>query len=76
MRISDLPTGSVATIVGFAEDTPLDTISRLRALGFILGTELTVQRRLPLGGPMVICLGGSAFALEPAASSCIHVTHK
>lgn len=73
MWLSGLIAGSVATIVGFSDDTPPDFISRFRALGFLPGTDVHVERRLPFGGPLVVNIGGSSFALEREASACVRV---
>ncbi len=74
MRISELKAGDAATVVGFDARTPPSTVDRFRALGFVVGTALVVERRLPFGGPMVVRLGGSAFSLEPEAAAFIDVT--
>lgn len=73
MRLSDLNVGSTATIDGFFDDTPVESVSRFKALGFLHGAEVIVERHLPFGGPLVVNVGGCAFALERAASSCVRV---
>ncbi|MEV0006232.1 FeoA family protein [Micromonospora sp. NPDC050980] len=52
-RLSDLPPGSRATIVGLADGAPPSTAHRLADLGFTAGTLVQVVRRAPLRDPVV-----------------------
>ncbi|MDW3845712.1 ferrous iron transport protein A [Micromonospora sp. BRA006-A] len=52
-RLSDLPPGSRATIVGLADGTPPSTARRLVDLGFTAGTPVQAVRRAPLRDPVV-----------------------
>ncbi|MET7831349.1 FeoA family protein [Micromonospora sediminicola] len=52
-RLSDLPPGSRATIVGLADGAPPSTAHRLADLGFTAGTPVQVVRRAPLRDPVV-----------------------
>ncbi|GAA2702829.1 ferrous iron transport protein A [Micromonospora olivasterospora] len=52
-RLSDLPPGSGATIVGLADGAPPSTAHRLADLGFTAGTLVQVVRRAPLRDPVV-----------------------
>lgn len=74
MRLSDVMVGSTAIVEGFSDETPLDSAARFRALGFLQGAVVGVQRALPFGGPLVVSIGGGAFALERSASTFIQVT--
>lgn len=52
-RLSDLPPGGRATIVGLADGAPPSTAHRLADLGFTAGTPVQVVRRAPLRDPVV-----------------------
>ncbi|WP_225853572.1 FeoA family protein [Micromonospora sp. AMSO31t] len=52
-RLSGLPPGSRATIVGLADGAPPSTARRLTDLGFTAGTPVQVVRRAPLRDPVV-----------------------
>jgi ferrous iron transport protein A len=52
-RLSDLPPGGRAVIIGLADGTPPSTAHRLADLGFTAGTLVQVVRRAPLRDPMV-----------------------
>lgn len=74
LRLCDLTLGRAAKIVGFTADTPREAVDRFRALGFLEGADVTVKRLLPFGGPLVVAIGGSMFALERPASACVQVS--
>jgi Fe2+ transport system protein FeoA len=73
VRLSDLGLTASARVVGFDSHTPPETVARFRALGFFAGTRVTVERRLPFHGPIVVRLGDGSFALEAEAAHCITI---
>lgn len=56
-------------------DTALDPqiIARLNEMGLAPGRSVQCVRRGPLGGPMVMQLGGSVFAMEQNLASRIEI---
>ena len=73
MFIADLAPGVAATVSGFATHAASETVTRFRALGFVIGTAIEVERKLPFDGPIVVRLGGAAFAIEPEAARQVTV---
>ncbi len=48
-------------------------LSRLHEMGVEAGRELSCVRRGPMGGPIVMQIGGSIFAFEQGLASQINV---
>lgn len=61
-KLSDLPQGSSAIIAAMPVGRP--SLTRLRELGLVPGTMVTVVRRAPLGEPIEICVRGSRLAMR------------
>lgn len=74
MRISEILEGGTVTVTGFGGDADEESISRFRALGFVIGAVVFVERRLPFGGPIVVRVGGSSLALEIYAARFVRVS--
>lgn len=49
-------------------------VARLRRLGFMPGTEVAVQRKAPLGDPVVYRVAGASICLRKTQSRSIAVT--
>lgn len=49
-------------------------VARLNEMGLAQGRSVQCVRRGPLGGPMVMQLGGSVFAMEQDLASRIEIT--
>ena len=71
IKLSELATGSAATITGFSEDAP--GLLRLRELGVLPGTHITLVRRAPLGDPIEISVRGSLLSLREREAEHIDV---
>jgi ferrous iron transport protein A len=71
MRLSDLPKGTEAIIVGVESSRDGDLIAlRLRDLGFVADEPVRVVARNPLGGdPLVVQIGFTRFALRRAEAA-------
>lgn len=78
MRLTDLPTGTHATVTRVSNDTPHTdgvTVDRLGELGFIPGEPLQLLRRGPGGHePLAVVIGESLFALRWLEAHCIEVS--
>lgn len=60
--LAQLPPGATATIVRIA--TGRSSLTRLRELGLVPGTRVTLIRRAPLGEPIEIRIRGSHIAMR------------
>jgi Fe2+ transport system protein FeoA len=50
-----------------------DLTERLREMGFFEGAHLDVLGRLPFGGPWLVRLGSTAFALRDLEAGCAEI---
>lgn len=60
--LASLRTGQRGILTGIRVSEPLR--SRLRAFGFVEGTEVTVRYRSPYGGVTALALRGTVIALR------------
>lgn len=77
MRLTDLPTGTHATVARVSGNSAMAdtaTLQRLGELGFIPGEPLQLLRR-GLGGrePLAVVVGETMFALRFVEAECIEV---
>lgn len=72
IKLSELATGSSAVISTFSSDAP--GLLRLRELGVLPGTRITLVRRAPLGDPIEISVRGSLLSLRKQEAQLIEVT--
>jgi len=72
MKLSELATGSDAVISSFTTNAP--GLLRLRELGVLPGTRITLVRRAPLGDPIEISVRGSLLSLRQQEAELIDVT--
>lgn len=71
ISLNDLPEGYTATIQSFMSGSP--ALTRLRELGVLPGTRVTLVRRAPLGDPIEIRIRGGLLSLRSAEASSIEV---
>jgi len=64
LSLSELNAGERVRITGFSSES--DYIAQLRRLGLVPGTELTIQRKAPLGDPIEVRVRGYSLALRPS----------
>jgi ferrous iron transport protein A len=69
--LAQLAIGTPAIVEGFLGAKP--SLTRLRELGLVPGTEVEVIRRAPLGEPIEIRLRGSHIAMRNADAAFITV---
>lgn len=60
--LADLPIGTTATVASVAESGPLG--ARLRALGFVPGSEVRVRRMAPFRDPIEFIVRGTYISLR------------
>ncbi|MEA5037116.1 hypothetical protein SDC9_32671 [bioreactor metagenome] len=73
VRLSDIPTGRSASVLGFIDGTNFGFQSRLLELGLTRGCLVRVTGLAPLGDPMMISVRGCQLALrkKDAADICV-----
>lgn len=69
MRLADMAVGERARVVGYQDGG--DYCERLMRLGLIPGTQLSLERRAPLGDPVEVRFRGYALVLRPAEADCL-----
>ena len=69
IKLSDLPVGSSAIVSEFPKSGP--AFLRLREMGLLAGTKLTLVRTAPLGDPLQIKVRG--YHLTVRKSEAEHV---
>jgi len=77
-RLSDLPNGARATVLGVSAASPHADeamLLRLSELGFLPGEPVLVLRRGPGGRePIAVQVGETLFGLRLAEAQCVEVT--
>ena len=73
MTLWDLPSKQLARVKGVQHDICVNVKERLSEMGIHGGRDVQCVRRGPLGGPIVMQLGGSIFAIEQELASKIEV---
>lgn len=69
VKLSDLPVGASATVVSLASGSSL----RLREMGLLAGTALTLVRCAPLGDPLEIKIRGYHLTLRKSEAATVMV---
>ena len=70
-KLSELATGATAKITGISSDAP--GLLRLREMGVLPGTSITLVRRAPLGDPIEISVRGSLLSVRREEAEHIDV---
>lgn len=73
MTLWDLLKHQVATVTHIDEKLGKQIVARLVEMGMANGRQVTCLRKGPMGGPIVMQLGGSVFAIEQNLASRIQV---
>lgn len=71
MKLSELPIGASATVREFPKTG--STFVRLREMGLLTGTRVTLVRTAPLGDPLEIKLRGYHLSLRKTEAELIEV---
>jgi ferrous iron transport protein A len=69
VKLSDLPTGASAVVREFPKTGPASV--RLREMGLLVGTQVTLVRCAPFGDPIEIKIRGYHLSLRK--SEAVHV---
>lgn len=69
--LSELPVGASATVTQFPQQDP--TLLRLREMGLLVGTRVTLVRTAPLGDPLELKIRGYHLTLRKSDAAKITV---
>ena len=72
VKLSDLPVGAAAVVVSLAAGGSL----RLKEMGLLAGTSLTLVRCAPMGDPMEIKIRGYHLTLRKSEAATVMVEPK
>lgn len=61
-------------VVSHLISTDKDELCRMLAMGFVPGSEVVVEKRIPMGGPIIVSLKGTKVAIARDSGSILHVT--
>lgn len=73
MTLWDLPSKQLAVVTRIQSSIAATVSERLSEMGLEEGREVLCVRKGPLGGPIVLQLGGSIFAIESQLATQIDV---
>ena len=73
MTLWDLPSKQQAFIKSVKQNLCANVQERLSEMGVLNGRDVKCVRKGPLGGPIVMQLGGSVFAIEQNLADQIEV---
>lgn len=72
LALSELPEGQSGLIASIPAGRP--SLTRLREMGLVPGTRVTVTRRAPLGEPIEISVRGSRIAMRNHEAAYIQLS--
>ena len=75
VRLSDLEEGKEA-VVSHLVSKDREELCRILAMGFVPGAVLKVEKRLPMGGPIIVDLKGTRIAIARTIGETLHVTRR
>lgn len=73
MTLWDLPAKHIAQIASVSNTLDTKVVDRLSDMGLVCGQSVTCVRKGPIGGSIVLQLGGSVFAIDRTLAAHIHV---
>lgn len=76
MTLWELPSKQLASIKAIQQGLCDSVVTRLAEMGLESGRDVQCVRKGPLGGPIVMQLGGSVFAIEQALAAKILIEPK
>ncbi|OGS42743.1 MAG: hypothetical protein A3K67_05010 [Euryarchaeota archaeon RBG_16_62_10] len=71
--LSDLAEGSSATI-SHLSSTDKDELCTLLSMGFVPGSQVTIEKKVPMGGPIIVSLKGTKVAIARNRGQILRVT--
>ncbi|UCE92378.1 MAG: metal-dependent transcriptional regulator [Methanobacteriota archaeon] len=73
LRLSDLDEGETATVSHLVAKNK-EELCRVLAMGFIPGTRVVVEKRLPMDGPIIVNLKGTRIAIARSIGGTLCMT--
>ena len=70
--LSDIREGETA-VVSHLMSKNNDELCSMLSMGFVPGCEVTVEKRVPMGGPIIVCLKDTKVALARDRGDILHV---
>jgi DtxR family Mn-dependent transcriptional regulator len=74
---SDVPLSSIkegeTAVVSHLMSQDQDELCSLLSMGFVPGSELKVEKRIPMGGPVIVSLKGTRVAIARDRGDILHV---
>ena len=71
-RLSDMAVGESATVSHLVSENR-DELCRILAMGFVPGIRVTVEKKLPMGGPIIVDLKGTRIAIARNIGSVLRM---
>ena len=68
-NLENLRVGETLKVVGYADESK--TVSRLKSIGLIPGTQFTIHRVAPLGDPIEIRFRGYSLGIRKHEVACL-----
>jgi len=72
VRLVDLGEGDVGKVSHLASKDR-EELCRILAMGFVPGSEVRVEKKVPMGGPIIVSLKGTKIALAREIGSALHM---
>jgi len=73
MRLCDVPTGTLTSVLGFTDSINSGFMNRLLELGLTRGCSVRVTGLAPLGDPMMVLVRGCQLAIRKDDAAYIRV---
>lgn len=73
MPLEDVLEGQKVVVSHLVADDK-ERICEMLSMGFVPGCEITVERKLPMGGPIIVSLKGTKVAIARDSGRMLHVT--
>ncbi len=71
--LTDIPEGG-KVVVSHLTSADKDELCRMLAMGFVPGSEVVVEKKVPMGGPIIVSLKGTKVAIARESGDILHVT--
>jgi len=70
--LTDIPEGE-KVVVSHLVSKDHDELCSMLAMGFVPGSEVKVEKRIPMGGPIIVSLKGAKIAIARDRGEMLHV---
>jgi Fe2+ transport system protein FeoA len=68
----DLDEGETGTISHLASGDR-EELCRILSMGFVPGAEITIEKKVPMGGPLIVSLKGTKVAVAREIGRALHI---